>query len=171
MTRTALLTTLLTLGACTTESSGGFSATGDYNVNNELGEDLSGDIDDDNNGSDTGSANADAPIIEYATAEFETSTGAVLLTVGFTDPQGDVDAGVMICQFEVDGGNSKDCLGSDGNQIPIDGKYARVDEDADGIAIVESRLSLTVDGDAYYFELALVDTEGNRSETIGVNAK
>jgi hypothetical protein len=169
--RLVLLTMLIGLSACAADSGGNFSATGDYNVDNELNDDLSGNVDDTDDTDDT-EPSEDAPTIESAEAILESSgTSAVLLSMVYSDPQDDLDDGIIICKFTVDGGGSRDCLGSDGNQIPIDGTYARIDENEDGDAVVESRLSLTVDGDEYTFSIALVDADGNRSATVEVVAE
>lgn len=173
MKRAAFLTILIGLGACQAETNGGFSATGQYNVNDELGEDLAGDVDDDDTNDTTDTEdNPAAPTIDALTAELETSgDGAVLISVMYSDDQDDIEGGVVVCQFEVDEGNTRDCLGGDGSRIPIDDKYARVTEDTDGNPIVETRLSLDIDGDEYYFEITLEDAAGNQSATVGVYAE
>ena len=44
MKRTVFLTMLIGLGACKTNSDGGFSSTGSYNVNDQRQEDLTGGV-------------------------------------------------------------------------------------------------------------------------------
>lgn len=168
MARALYLTMLIGICACAADNSSGFSATGAYNVDDELGEDLSGNTDDDG-GDDPDDTNvsADAPTIEDASATIETTgSTAVLLSLGYIDPQEDVYEGVVVCRFQIDGGSMNNCLGSDGSQIPIDGTYARIDD-----GTVESRLALTLDGDEFYFELSLIDAAGNQSATVGVYAE
>lgn len=170
MARALYLTMLIGICACAADNSSGFSATGSYNVDDELGEDLTGEVSDDTEDTEDTSdteVSEDAPTIEEASAEIETTgTAAVLLSLGYTDPQEDVEDGVIVCKLSIDGASLTNCLGSDGNQIPIDGTYARIDD-----GTVESRLALTLDGDEFYFELALVDSAGNQSETIGIYAE
>jgi hypothetical protein len=164
---------LMSLSACTPADSNNFSASGQYNVNSSLGEDVGGDVDDTTDtGSDTGSSiSKDAPTILSSAATIETSTDSILLTVGFSDPQDDLQGGSVYCKVSIDKGGMSDCLGSDGNLIPIDDKSARIDTNEDGGSVVEARLSLTLDGNLYEFNLGLIDAEGNQSETVTVTAK
>ena len=88
---------LMSLSACTPSSGTNFSASGQYNVSSSLGEDVGGDVDTTDTGSDTGATNADAPTISYSSAAIETSTDSILLTIGFSDPQDDVQGGSVYC--------------------------------------------------------------------------
>lgn len=160
---------LLSLSACTPFGGPNFSSIGQNNVNSSLGEDLSDDAD---TGADTGiSISKDAPTILYTSAEFDAEAKTILLTIGFSDPQDDVQGGSVYCQFSINKKDMSDCLGDSGNLIPIDGKVASISTDKKDSDIVELQLSLTQDGNSYEFDLGLIDIEGNQSETTSTPAK
>ena len=162
--------------ACGADDGGGLSSTGSYNVNAELGEDVSGSTDD---GDDTDDQNnEDAPVLTDFSASLESASGvnSIALVVSYTDKQGDLEGGSLYCRMSVSGGNDQVCveddssLGISGGYIPIDGTAARLDEDQDGALIIKFNMERD-EGEDYYLEVFATDEAGNTSNTIGADAE
>ncbi|MFT5682014.1 MAG: hypothetical protein ACI8RZ_002932 [Myxococcota bacterium] len=161
----------LLLTGCNGTDNGGFSNGGTYNVNDYLSETDTGTADDDTEdtvpegtpdiGSFVATIDNDYPGYDFVFA----------LEVAYTDDDDNVDGGYLWCQFEVDGGNAQDCSeqDADGNDI-VDGKLPISLNPYDDNSTIYAYLDPGIydEDQSFYFEVALVDTDGNTSTTMGV---
>ena len=158
----------LMTGCTVTSENSGFSSGGNYNVNDYLSE------------TDTGLSDSEeedevpegTPVIESFSATFDNNYPGydfvLALKVSYTDSDDNVDGGYLRCIIEVDGGSSSNCISEKADGLPIDGLNPFVDGDA-----VYAYLDPgTYDEDqSFYFEVSLIDTDGNESETAGAAIK
>lgn len=159
----------MTLTGCTVVSdNSGFSSGGNYNVNDYLSE------------TDTGLSGSEeetelpegTPVIDSFIASFDDDYPGydfvLALEITYTDSDDNVDGGYLRCIIEVDGGNSNNCISEQADGLLIDGLNPFVD----GNAVYAFLDPGTYDEDqSFYFEVALIDTDGNESETAGAAIK
>ena len=162
----ALLACVLLVG-CTADDSSGFSSGGSYSVNDFLAE------------TDTGSSDEDTedtvpegpPVIDTCAARIDNDYPGYdfvfALEVSYTDDDDNVDEGYLRCTIEVDGGSSQYCITGDGyndGKLPIDGLNPYNDNSTVYLYLDPG----TYDEDqSFYFEVSLIDTDSNESDTAG----
>jgi hypothetical protein len=167
--RTLSLAGLLITG-CNGTDEGGFSSGGSYSVNDFLEESDTGSSDDSDDTVPEGT-----PVIDAFSASIDDDYPGydfvLALEVTYSDDDDNVDGGYLWCQIEVDGGNSQDCAEQDaeGEDI-VDGQLPIGLNPFDDSGVIYAYLDPgTYDEDqSFYFEVALIDTDGNTSEIAGV---
>ena len=157
------------LSGCTVMSeNSGFSSGGSYNVNDYLSE------------TDTGLSDSEeeedvpegTPVIDSFNATFDNDYPGydfvLALQVTYTDSDDNVDGGYLRCTIEVDGGNSNTCISEKADGLPIDGLNPYIDN---GVVYAFLDPGTYGEDQAFYFEVSLIDTDGNESEPAGAAIK
>jgi hypothetical protein len=157
---------VLMTGCTATSDNSGFSSGGNYNVNDYLSE------------TDTGLSDSEeeselpegTPVIESFSATFDDDYPGYdfvfALEVTYTDSDENVDGGYLRCAIEVDGGNTSSCISEMPEGLPIDGLNPFTDG---GVVYLYLDPGTYDEDQAFYFEVALVDTDGNESATAGAS--
>jgi hypothetical protein len=106
-----------------------------------------------------------SPVIDAVTAEFYNPPNydtVLQVYVWWTDPQGDVDGGVV--EYLIDGSDGSSLSGA----LDITGTEARLDDDMEGTPVYFWVAGIDT-GTAYDVEVLLRDVAGNRSQSASAS--
>jgi len=153
---------------CNGSNGSGFSNEGTYNVNDFLSESDTGSFDTE----DTGDTVPEGtPVIDNFTATIDDDYPGYdfvfALAATYSDDDDNVDGGYLRCVIEVDSGNSQYCINDDTyeeGKLPIDGLNPF---DESGTIYVYLDPGTYDEDQTFYFEVSLIDTDGNESATVG----